>query len=605
MNWLLVALLGQLLSAAATLIDKILLTRSSFRPVSYAFWLGILGAFAVFLVPFGFEILSFRASAFAALSGATFIYGLYFFFLALRRGEFSGMVPALGGITPVAALLSSAVIAGTSLAGLEWAGFAFLVLGSVALALAEPKGARLFLAAALLAAGALLGLSSALAKEVFAETGFISGLIWIKAWGIAAALGFLFSRSARAEIFGAVRRPEARGLFIGGRLAATLGSFLLYFAISLAHPALVEATQGARYAFVFAAAWLLLGENFRGKILALKIFATFLIALGLGSLALGEYAKSLPAVPAERPIVWGVTFSEKFSRELGLDWRANYLAILDELKPARLRLIAYWDEIEREPGARDFASLDWQLDEAERRGVPVILALGLKMPRWPECHAPDWAEALPEAEEEKALSEHVLEVVLRYRDRASIIMWQVENEPFLMFGACRARLHEFFHGELALVRALDPERPVLLTDGGELGLWTHAARDGDVFGTTMYRKVYPKVIGPLFGVIEYPLGPDYFRVKERFVRWWTGKGDQRFIVIELQGEPWSPVHLRDVPFEDQIEMFSPAYFADTIEYAKRAGFEEYYLWGAEWWWWMKEVNGTDEYWNYARQLYRH
>jgi len=52
-------------------------------------------------------------------------------------------------------------------------------------------------------------------------------------------------------------------------------------------------------------------------------------------------------------------------------------------------------------------------------------------------------------------------------------------------------------------------------------------------------------------------------------------------------------------------MFSPAYFADTIEYAKRAGFEEYYLWGAEWWWWMKEVNGTDEYWNYARQLYRH
>ncbi|MBI2037043.1 MAG: hypothetical protein HYT14_01630, partial [Candidatus Liptonbacteria bacterium] len=177
-NWLLVALLGQLLSAAATLIDKMLLARSLFRPVSYAFWLGILGVFfAVLLIPFGFETLSFRASAFAALSGATFVYGLFFFFLALRRGEFSGMVPALGGITPVAALLSSAAIAGTALAGLEWAGFAFLVLGSVALALAEPKGARLFLAAALLAAGALLGLSSALAKEVFAETGFISGFV--------------------------------------------------------------------------------------------------------------------------------------------------------------------------------------------------------------------------------------------------------------------------------------------------------------------------------------------------------------------------------------------------------------------------------------------
>src|SRR3989344_5115758 len=175
MNWLLVALLGQLLSAAATLIDKMLLARSRFLPVSYAFWLGILGAFAVFRIPFGFESLSFRGSLFAALSGATFIYGLYFFFLALRQGELSETVPALAGIAPLAALLASAILADAPLMGAEWAGFAFLLAGSVALTLAEPKGLRFFLTASLLAAGALLGLSSALTKEVFAETGFISG----------------------------------------------------------------------------------------------------------------------------------------------------------------------------------------------------------------------------------------------------------------------------------------------------------------------------------------------------------------------------------------------------------------------------------------------
>lgn len=604
MNWLLVALAGQGLGALAALIDKILLAKSSFRPASYAFWMGTFGVFSFVLIPFGFGVVPSSVLAVSALAGATFVFGFYFFFLALRRGEFSEAVPALAGLTPLATLLFGALLFSAPLTLLEQAGFAFLVMGSIMLTLAEPRGLRLFLAVTLLASGALLGLSAAATGVVFREVGFISGFVWIKTWGIIAALGFLLVRRAREEILGSVRNPSASGLFIGGRLAGAASSFLIYFALSLAHPALVEATQGARYVLVFAIGWLVLRENFRGRTLALKIVATILIAFGLGWLALGEYAKSLPPVETERPITWGVTFSEKFSRELGLDWRENYLAILDELEPARLRLVAYWDDIERDPGTLDFSSLDWQLDEAERRDIPVILAAGLKMPRWPECHIPDWAEALSKGKREEALRDYMRKVVERYRGRSGIVMWQIENEPFLMFGSCGTRPAKVLEREIALVKAIDPSRPILVTDGGELGLWVRAASRGDVFGTTMYRKVYPEVIGPLLGVIEYPIGPDYFRVKERFTRWWTGKPDQRFIVSELQGEPWSPVHLREAPLEEQLETFSPAYFADTIEYAKRAGFKEYYLWGAEWWWWMKQVHGVDDYWNYARTLYR-
>lgn len=604
MSWLLVALAGQGLGALAALIDKILLAKSSFRPASYAFWMGIFGVFSFVLIPFGFGAVPSSVLAVSALAGATFVFGFYFFFLALRRGEFSEAVPALAGLTPLATLLFGALLFSAPLTLLEQAGFAFLVMGSIVLTLAEPRGLRLFLAVTLLASGALLGLSAAATGVVFREVGFISGFVWIKTWGIIAALGFLLVRRAREEILGSVRNTGASGLFIGGRLAGAASSFLIYFALSLAHPALVEATQGARYVLVFAIGWLVLRENFRGRTLALKIVATILIAFGLGWLALGEYAKSLPPVETERPITWGVTFSEKFSRELGLDWRENYLAILDELEPARLRLVAYWDDIERDPGTLDFASLDWQLDEAERRDIPVILAAGLKMPRWPECHVPDWAAALSKGKREEALRDYMRKVVERYRGRSGIVMWQIENEPFLMFGSCGTRPAKVLEREIALVKAIDPSRPILVTDGGELGLWVRAASRGDVFGTTMYRKVYPEVIGPLLGVIEYPIGPDYFRVKERFTRWWTGKPDQRFIVSELQGEPWSPVHLREAPLGEQLETFSPAYFADTIEYAKRAGFEEYYLWGVEWWWWMKQVHGVDDYWNYARTLYR-
>ena len=42
-------------------------------------------------------------------------------------------------------------------------------------------------------------------------------------------------------------------------------------------------------------------------------------------------------------------------------------------------------------------------------------------------------------------------------------------------------------------------------------------------------------------------------------------------------------------------------FKETIEYAKKTGFSDYYLWGAEWWWSLKQ-NGHPEYWEYVKQL---
>ena len=181
-------------------------------------------------------------------------------------------------------------------------------------------------------------------------------------------------------------------------------------------------------------------------------------------------------------------------------------------------------------------------------------------------------------------------------------MWQVENEPFLNFGECRRRTVEEMQSEIAVVKAID-SRLVLITDGGELGLWKPAANLGDVFGTTMYRRVYPKIIGPIFGLIDYPITPNYFRLKETVIRQFTNKPDQQYIVIELQGEPWSPKYLNITPIDWQLKNFSPQYFSETIDFAKATGFETYYLWGAEWWYWMKEEQGHSEYWDIARELF--
>ena len=77
------------------------------------------------------------------------------------------------------------------------------------------------------------------------------------------------------------------------------------------------------------------------------------------------------------------------------------------------------------------------------------------------------------------------------------------------------------------------------------------------------------------------------------------------MVIELQGEPWSNVGINQLSHDEQVELFSPDYFADTIKYAKETGFDEYYLWGAEWWYYMKEKYNDNRYWEYAKNLFRH
>src|SRR3989344_2063058 len=132
-------------------------------------------------------------------------------------------------------------------------------------------------------------------------------------------------------------------------------------------------------------------------------------------------------------INYGVTFSPKFAEYLALDWKKIYIQILDELGVKNLRLPAYWDELEAKENAFNFDDVDFMIKEASIRHVKVILVVGAKQPRWPECHYPAWAKALSLPERRSKTLEIIQEVVQRYKDQQSIWAWQVENEPFLLF----------------------------------------------------------------------------------------------------------------------------------------------------------------------------
>ncbi|MEA3272137.1 MAG: beta-galactosidase, partial [Patescibacteria group bacterium] len=199
------------------------------------------------------------------------------------------------------------------------------------------------------------------------------------------------------------------------------------------------------------------------------------------------------AIPVnfEREIEYGATFSKPYAEDFDLDWKETYLAILDDLKVRKLRVPAYWDLIEPEQDKYNFEDLDWQIDEAEKRDAKIILAIGRKLPRWPECFMPIWVKDWNETAQQERVFKMLRDVVIRYKDRDVISAWQVENEPFFrFFGECPPADEEFLKTEIEVVKSLDDTRPIIITESGELSSWLRGGKYGDTLGVSMYWIVW-------------------------------------------------------------------------------------------------------------------
>ena len=298
-------------------------------------------------------------------------------------------------------------------------------------------------------------------------------------------------------------------------------------------------------------------------------------------------------------LTYGITFSEKQAKDLRLDWQKVYLAILDDLGVKKIRLSAYWNVIEPTNGNFFWDNLDWEVKEASTRGAEIILAVGGRLPRWPECHFPNWTRGQSEEERGKSILNYIEKTVNRYKDYSQIIAWQVENEPFLShFGDCPKLDRKFLDKEIALVRSLD-SRPIVVTDSGELSVWIPAARRADIFGTTMYRDTYSS---HLKRYIHYPIGPGFFRFKKNITSFFAHP--KKWIVVELQAEPWTPVPYQNVSQAERDRTMNLEKFKEIIEFARLTGFKEFYLWGAEWWYWEREVNNNPAIWEEAKSLFK-
>jgi len=327
-----------------------------------------------------------------------------------------------------------------------------------------------------------------------------------------------------------------------------------------------------------------------------KILKKIILILLVLFVLLAGYLFIGKSKPAEK-VEWGISFSKKATNGLELDWKEVFLAILNDLKVKKFRLIAYWDEIEKQEGKYDFTDLDWQVSEIEKRGGEIILAVGRRLPRWPECFEPDWVKKFPEKEKQEKILAFISETINHYKENESIKIWQIENEPFLRtFGKCPRLDKEFLDKEIALARALD-SRPIMLTESGEFDTWIGGARRADILGTSLYRKVYGKL-----GYVKYPLPPVFYQRKANLIKLLFDLDE--IIAIEVQAEPWGPKPVQDMTAEEQDISMSFEQFNDVLRYTQEAGFDKAYLWGTEWWYWRKQQLDDNRFWEHAKQLFK-
>lgn len=317
------------------------------------------------------------------------------------------------------------------------------------------------------------------------------------------------------------------------------------------------------------------------------------------------------------------------------------LATLDEAMRLNLdfvRVGARWVDIETRPGVMDFGGLEPILEACDRRGMPIVLAAGIKTPVWPDFHLPAWVQQsvwapptglITRSERLRELGHRFLRrVIERYASDSRITVLQVENEPFdpqLLTNGWTLD-EPYLRRQVAETRAADRlNRPIMLTAfvsstqfvsslqrlerraSGQLllnpifGVRPPAAliEMADIVGFDVYPAIGVSMLGqPMY---LRPTGPADFTPLLLFRDEVLAAGKQ-VMIAECQAKPWEPnekVHHNVV-----TPSFAPADMTQLAGQMAGFGFEQILLWGIEHWIWHRD-HGDPGWWEVGSRLLEH
>ena len=302
---------------------------------------------------------------------------------------------------------------------------------------------------------------------------------------------------------------------------------------------------------------------------------------------------------SDKPLIIGATFVPDYARYFGLDPKETLSAMINDLGIKHIRLVSYWDTIENTKGTYKFDELDWQFKMAEESGVKVSLALGLRQPRWPECHEPAWANRMVADTWKEPLYKYIAAVVNRYKTSPALDSYQLENEYFLkVFGECYNFDRDRLVHEYNMVKALDPNHTLVVTMSNNAIGTPIFEPTPDQWAISIYKRVWDKTITKRY--FEYPIPAWYYAFRAGFTE--ITRGRESFI-HELQTEPWTPEGFEGIlgtPLEEQDKSMNAEILKNRIQYGEATGMRAMYVWGVEWWYWRMKVHNDPSLWNVGK-----
>lgn len=320
-------------------------------------------------------------------------------------------------------------------------------------------------------------------------------------------------------------------------------------------------------------------------------------------LTLGMYgiARWYIASHHSEPMQVGATFIPRYARHFGLEPKEVMTAILEDMQLKNLRLVSYWDEYEKQPGVYDFKELDWQFTLAERYGAKVSLSIGLRQPRWPECHMPEWAKNLPKEQWSTQLKSYMGQVIDRYKNNPALESYQLENEFFLdVFGICPDHSRDRLVDEYNFVKSKDPYHPLIVSMSNNAIGSPIGEPVPDKYAISIYKRVWDKTVTRRY--FEYPIPAWYYAFRAGFVQLTTGRDS---FIHELQTEAWLPdsekFMMNDISsIPEQNKSLNAERLKHRIEYGRATGMRKIDLWGIEWWYWRMKVANDPSLWQTAK-----
>jgi drug/metabolite transporter (DMT)-like permease len=304
LNGILIAVVAHGLIGISLVWDKALLQkRETKNLLSYVFWLGAISIFGLVLLGFGFIMPSLKLAGIGFAAGLVDLIGSYFYYAALKSGEASEELAAMGGFAPVATALIAYPLLGHPIGG-NVIGFVVMTCGGFIMFFAEKQRLKQMLPKIILASAGF-GLTAVLQKIVFNGTNFVSGYVFFTLGTTVGAFAMLIPPSWRRQIFEHSEEapPRSKFWYMFNRFVAGVGSFGTVYAVSRTSPALVSAISGVRYVIIFLGAYGItklkpewFREDFRTWVLVTKVIATCLVIAGLVLTAL--YGGGASAAPS-------------------------------------------------------------------------------------------------------------------------------------------------------------------------------------------------------------------------------------------------------------------------------------------------------------------